>query len=279
MAEADRKDCGGEDPFDTGNVVELPNLTSGPLGELFEAATAPGRPSELAGETDIRVLYRWEASEWPQRTRRRWRIRIPPRVAVVTVAAGILATSSSLAAATALPSPVARAVDHVGGRFGPPFLEMGAGPSHSRQKSSGTPHGTTASPGSTGSTAGGHPRTTCSSAQTSGSRNCGAATPTSTSPPSSVSRTTIANAVSPADRSQNASASNDRSGSGSGGSGTGSNRGGNQGTGSNRGGNQGTGSGHHHGGGGSTTTTTTSTSTTTSTTSTTTTAPPTDSSG
>jgi len=90
------------------NVIELPNLVSGPLAELLAAAGAQGHTWELAGEATMRHEFRVAASEWP--SSRRHPRRASAAFAASLVAGTILATTG-LAAATGLPLPTTHLVD------------------------------------------------------------------------------------------------------------------------------------------------------------------------
>jgi hypothetical protein len=90
------------------NVIELPNLVSGPLAELLAAAGAQGHPRELAGEATMRHEFQVAASEWP--SSHRHPRRASAMFAASLVAGTILATTG-LAAATGLPLPTTHLVD------------------------------------------------------------------------------------------------------------------------------------------------------------------------
>jgi hypothetical protein len=92
----------------TDGVVELPNLVEGRLADLLAAASAPGTPNELRGLERARSLFGSVSTTWPKQHG----FRRSTRVAVVAASmVGLFATTSALAAASALPTPVARAVD------------------------------------------------------------------------------------------------------------------------------------------------------------------------
>ena len=92
------------------NDVTLPDPRSGRLGELFAAAEAPGQSHELTWEFGARTAFNTESLAWS--TGRRHLRRSPAVVAVVAVAS-LLLTTTGLAAATGVPAPAARVVDHV----------------------------------------------------------------------------------------------------------------------------------------------------------------------
>ncbi len=94
--------------WEGGNVIELPNLVSGPLAELLTAAGAEGHTFELAGEATMRGEFRMAAAEWP--SSRRHPRRASAACAASLVAGMILATTG-LAAATGLPLPTTHLVD------------------------------------------------------------------------------------------------------------------------------------------------------------------------
>ncbi len=96
------------------NVIELPNLVSGPLADLLAAAGAHGDTGELAGEATMRDEFRVAASEWP--SSRRHPRRASAACAASLVAGMILATTG-LAAATGLPLPTTHLVDQAINQF------------------------------------------------------------------------------------------------------------------------------------------------------------------
>ena len=101
---------GDSRPLGQGNVVELINQPSDALARLLAAAAGPARPGELRDERQARVLYSAGVSSWA--SRRRWNRRSSGVAALVSTAC-LLAGTSGLAAATALPTPAARVVDRV----------------------------------------------------------------------------------------------------------------------------------------------------------------------
>jgi hypothetical protein len=100
-------------------VVELPNLVDGDLADLLAAASAPGMTSELRGEDCARSMFQSAVTMWPKASRLR-----RPTWAVVAVAsvAGLFATTTALAAASALP-PSAEHV--VNGAFNQADISLG----------------------------------------------------------------------------------------------------------------------------------------------------------
>ena len=100
---------------DTANVVELPNLVTGHLADLIASAAAPGGRHELRGEQDVRDVFRLEVESAPRVGRQWWR---RPAIVVAASAASIMIVSTSLAAATGAPGPVAHIVNRVLGQPG-----------------------------------------------------------------------------------------------------------------------------------------------------------------
>ncbi len=94
---------------DDGAVIELPPVASAGLVALLEAAAAPAQDHELSWEHGARTLFRSEVARWPRIRHRRGR----RAVVAATVAVGVLAGSTGLAAATGFPAPAARIVDHM----------------------------------------------------------------------------------------------------------------------------------------------------------------------
>jgi hypothetical protein len=92
------------------NVVELINPPSEALSRLLAAASGPVLAGELRGELRARTLFDVGAATWA--ARRRWNRRTSGVAAVVS-AACLIAGTTGLAAASALPSPAARVVDQV----------------------------------------------------------------------------------------------------------------------------------------------------------------------
>jgi hypothetical protein len=89
-------------------VVELPNLVDGDLADMLAAASAPGLPSELSWEHGARSMFRSAVASWPNRRH----LRRPAWAALaVASVAGLFATTTALAAASALPAPAERVVD------------------------------------------------------------------------------------------------------------------------------------------------------------------------
>src|SRR5271167_4271407 len=93
---------------ESGNIIELPNLVSGPLSELLAAVGAQGYAWELAGEAEMRHEFRIMATEWPSSRRH-------PRRASAACAAslvgGLVLATTGLAAATGIPLPTTHLVD------------------------------------------------------------------------------------------------------------------------------------------------------------------------
>ena len=103
------------DNADSANVVELPNLVTGRLADLIASATVPGERHELRGEEAIREAFRSEVESAPRVQRQWWR---RPAIVAAASAASIMIASTSLAAATGVPAPVAHIVDRVLGHAG-----------------------------------------------------------------------------------------------------------------------------------------------------------------
>ena len=95
------------DNADTAKVVELPNLVTGRLADLIASAAAPGGRHELHGEQAVREVFRSEVESAPRVQRQWWR---RPAIVVAASAASIMIASTSLAAATGDPGPVAHIV-------------------------------------------------------------------------------------------------------------------------------------------------------------------------
>ncbi len=98
----------GDVLWEGGNVIELPNLVSGPLADLLAAAGAEGRTSELSGEATMRHEFREAAIEWPSVGRRHRRASVACAASLV---AGMILATTGLAAATDLPLPTTHLVD------------------------------------------------------------------------------------------------------------------------------------------------------------------------
>ena len=280
----------GNSGFDDLTVVELPNLVEGELADLIAAASAPGSPSELAGEDAARSMFEAAQAAWPKRRR----LRRPARAAVVVAsAASLFATTTALAAASDLPAPAQHVVDgafhQVGINMAPPVPARapvsGATPlppasiaTHHKRKGA-TTHRASGQPAAAVTTncpagsSSGNVTSRTGTLRTGGSAPCAITKPTSTRHASSGTTALEkyrklrheagatdgqgTQTTGPTTGSSGSRGGNQSTGSGSG-SGTGGNRGGNQGTGSgsgsgtggNRGGNQGTGSGSGSGTGG-----------------------------
>ncbi len=246
------------------NVIELPNLVSGPLAELLAAAGAQGSACEFAGEAAMRHEFRVAATEWP--SFRRHPRRVSAACAASLVAGMILATTG-LAAATDLPLPTTHLVDQAIAQIDhdlasppAPVTQTGLRPGVAPVGHHRVVHGATTvhalqqvpavSTGAcpSGTTAVGSAATTCLTAPSSVSTASGSAA-------SSAGTVTAVHAV-------HRSGTTAGRGGNHGGGGGGSSRGGNHGTGggggSSRGGNHGTGGGggssrggnHGTGGGG-----------------------------
>lgn len=95
---------------DNDNLVTLPDPSSGRLADLIASAGAPGQSYELNWEFGARTAFNTESLAWSDGRRRLH--RSPAIVAVIAVAS-LLVTTTGLAAATGLPGPAARVVDHV----------------------------------------------------------------------------------------------------------------------------------------------------------------------
>ncbi len=261
------------DQMTGGKVVELANLTSGRLADLLSAAAAPAQPHELNWEYGARTAFHSAASSWPKTHRRL--LRSPAILAVLT-AAGLFATTTSLAAATGLPAPAARVVDrvlsHVGITIQPPgsiqasATRTGAsaptpaanlvapGSSNVRAHPAGVVAcpgaGSAHSPGSTNQSTGSTTSGQCGTPQALAGHQ-GTVAPLSTATNGVRIRWTGAGTGAGTNRGGNQGTAGgtgtNRGGNQGTGGGTGTNRGGNQGTGggtgTNRGGNQGTGGG------------------------------------
>ncbi len=95
---------------DNDNVVALPDPNSGRLGNLIASAGAPGQSHELSWEFGARAAFNTESTAWSNSTRR---VRRSPAVVAVVAVTSLLVTTTGFAAATGLPGPAARVVDHV----------------------------------------------------------------------------------------------------------------------------------------------------------------------
>jgi hypothetical protein len=258
-----------------GGIVSLPNMTSGRLRVLLDAAAAPAQDLELDGEASVRRAFR-EASTssgWRRVARRGRR-----RVAIVAVATTVsLVGASTGLAAVALPVPAAKVVHSLFGAASPPAPT-------SRPTATATATSTSVPTTVSGSGSGGRssPGPACPSGVAATGRHCNATHPVGSGSPGTAPSTPPPNSsnTQPALPASGTGGQNSGSGSGSGSSGSGSPTkgvhhgagGSGSGGGSNRGGfgGAGGGGGGKGGGGGSTTTTTTTTTSTTTTTTTTT---------
>jgi hypothetical protein len=263
------------------NVVTLPDPRSGRLGDLFAAAGAPGQSHELTWEFGARTAFNTQSVAWSHGRRR---LRRSPAVVAVAAVTSLLVTTTGLAAATGVPAPAARVVDHVLRHINITIQPPGTIAAVAQSPSSSAASPVAVTPGSTGQIRSGNSASCAlTSHQTNGGSSCG---PPKAHPDRGGRAGTSSAAVSVAvggrattsQRSQRQNAGNASSGTQSGGSlgtgrgsnhgtsqgggtrsggtggqstgtgtGTGSNRGGNKGTGSNRGGNKGTGRGGRHG--------------------------------
>lgn len=247
------------------NVVTLPDPGSGRLGDLFAAAGAPGQTHELSWEFGARTAFSTESMAWSDGRRP---LRRSPAVVAVVAITSLLVTSTGLAAATGLPGPAARVVDHVLGHIDltiqpPETASVGA-----QSQSSGAPNPAAAT---SSAQVGGVSASSCSSTthQSDFGSTCGLPTAgtnpsdrdgtSATSKGAAVSRKATTTTRSQSQKTGDSSEGT-HSGGGHGGA-TGSNHGTNQGgtgrgsvggnkgtgsgtgTGTNRGGNKGTGSG------------------------------------
>ncbi len=95
---------------DNDNLVTLPDPSSGRLGELIASAGGPGQSHELSWEFGARTAFSTESVAW---SNGRQRLRRSPAVVAVVAVTSLLVTTTGLAAATGLPGPAARVVDHV----------------------------------------------------------------------------------------------------------------------------------------------------------------------
>ena len=260
---------------DNDNLVTLPDPSSGRLADLIASAGAPGQSYELNWEFGARTAFTTESLAWSDGRRRLH--RSPAIVAVIAVAS-LLVTTTGLAAATGLPGPAARVVDHVLRHIDltiqPPEVASAVGQS----PLSGTSNPTAALSGSKGRVRTGNIASCSSTSQQSNhgttcaipvahtnSRGRGGTAAASDNASSggkatrsvrvegqkagrSSGDTHIGGSLGGAIGSNRGTGRGGAGHSGSGGQstgsgqGTGSNRGGNKGTGSNRGGNKGTGS-------------------------------------
>ncbi len=259
---------------DNDNLVTLPDPSSGRLGDLIASASAPGQSHELSWEFGARAAFSTESLAWSEG---RQRLRRSPAVVAVVAVASLLVTTTGLAAATGLPGPAARVVDHVLRHIDltiqPPEVASAVAQSPLSTTSNPTP----ATSGSTGRVRTGN-SASCSSSSHQSNHGSACGTPVAhTNPRGRGGRATASENASSGGNTARSTriegqktgrTSSDthiggsigsnhgtvRGGAGPGGSGgqstgsgqgTRSNQGGNKGTGSNRGGNKGTGTGHH----------------------------------
>lgn len=248
------------------DLAQLPELASGPIRELLDAAAGPAQGHELRGEDGIRAAYAAAASSWQRRTSRPARRRL----AAVTLgtALSLVGVTTGLAAAQ-VPDP---ATNVVNGLFG----SSAAPPAHPVQLATGSTT-TTTDTSATTAASGPDAASTSPAAPVSkagsgcvGASRCGVTAASSASVRASSTTTSPPSTTGP----QRTTGGGRGTGSSSSGTGTGSRHGGGTGVagsgpGSNRGGYQGSGGGGCGSGGGTTTTTTTTTTSTTTTTTTT----------
>jgi hypothetical protein len=259
------------------NVVSLPDPRSGILGDLFAAAGAPGQSHELTWEFGARTAFNTQSVAWSHGRRR---LRRSPAFVAVAAIASLLVTTTGLAAATGVPAPAARVVDHV-----LRHINITIQPPGTTAAVAQSPSSSAANAVATGSTGQIRSGSSASCALTSHQTNLRPSCGLPTSHPDRGGRGGSSRAAgsgpvggraTTSRRSQSLKTGNASSGTHGGGSlstgtgsnhgtsqgggtggtggqstgtgtGTGSNRGGNKGTGSNRGGNKGTGRGGRHG--------------------------------
>jgi hypothetical protein len=257
------------------NLVTLPDPSSGRLGDLIASAGGPGQSHELSWEFGARTAFTTESLAWSNGRRR---LRSSPAVVAVIAVTSLLVTTTGLAAATGLPGPAARVVDHVLRHIDLTIQPPEVASAVAQSPLSGTSNPTSATSRSTGRVRTGNtvscspislqfnhgPACAMPVAQTN-SRGRGG-TAAASEKASDGGKTTRSVSIEGQKTGRSSSATNiggslggaigsnhgtGRGGAGHGGSGgqstgsgqgTGSNRGGNKGTGSNRGGNKGTGS-------------------------------------